>query len=85
MVNFGLAIRDAVATAFCVELEECVKVSFRSVEDIDVSAAARSFGGGGHRNAAGARLYGMSLGEAEARVAESLCRAVGAPAADHTN
>ena len=35
-----------------------IKVSFRSVEDIDVRKVAESFGGGGHRNAAGASLDG---------------------------
>lgn len=74
MVNFGLSIRGIAATALCVELEDCVKVSFRSVGDIDVSAIARSLGGGGHRNASGARVFGKNLPEAEMLIAEALCR-----------
>jgi phosphoesterase RecJ-like protein len=35
-----------------------VKVSFRSVGDVDVMLLARQFGGGGHRKAAGASLPG---------------------------
>jgi len=35
-----------------------IKVSFRSVGDIDVGKLAEGFGGGGHRNAAGASFEG---------------------------
>jgi len=35
-----------------------VKVSFRSVGDVDVAELAHRFGGGGHRKAAGASLEG---------------------------
>ena len=39
-------------------------VSLRSCGDIDVSAIAKSFGGGGHRNASGCTLKGISPSEA---------------------
>ena len=35
-----------------------IKVSFRSVGDIDVGKLAEGFGGGGHKNAAGASFDG---------------------------
>lgn len=35
-----------------------IKVSFRSVGDVDVAALARKFGGGGHTKAAGAAIVG---------------------------
>ncbi len=35
-----------------------IKVSFRSVKDIDVHKIAQNFGGGGHRNAAGCTVKG---------------------------
>lgn len=35
-----------------------IKVSFRSVGDVDVGSLAEGFGGGGHRNAAGASFDG---------------------------
>ncbi|MBI5574636.1 MAG: bifunctional oligoribonuclease/PAP phosphatase NrnA [Elusimicrobia bacterium] len=35
-----------------------VKVSFRSVKDIDVNKIAQKFGGGGHKNAAGCTIKG---------------------------
>src|SRR6266404_1443065 len=44
-----------------------VKVSFRSLGDVDVAELAHRFGGGGHRKAAGASLEG-SLAEAQAQV-----------------
>jgi phosphoesterase RecJ-like protein len=44
-----------------------VKVSFRSVGDVDVARLAAQFGGGGHRKAAGASLEG-SVPDVQARV-----------------
>jgi phosphoesterase RecJ-like protein len=44
-----------------------VKVSFRSLGDVDVAQLAQRFGGGGHRKAAGASLEG-TLAEAQGRV-----------------
>ncbi len=44
-----------------------IKVSFRSVGDIDVAELAQRFGGGGHRKAAGASLEG-ALADVQARV-----------------
>jgi phosphoesterase RecJ-like protein len=44
-----------------------IKISFRSVGDIDVARMAGQFGGGGHRKAAGASLEG-SLADVQARV-----------------
>src|SRR2546425_63253 len=44
-----------------------VKVSFRSVGDVDVAELAHRFGGGGHRKAAGASLEG-TLASAQVQV-----------------
>ena len=44
-----------------------VKISWRSRDGIDVSQLAASFGGGGHKNAAGAEVNG-SLSDVEERV-----------------
>jgi phosphoesterase RecJ-like protein len=44
-----------------------VKVSLRSVGDIDVAAFAKAYGGGGHTKAAGLSLTG-SLAEVQATV-----------------
>ncbi len=55
-----------------------VKVSLRSVPGVDVAAVAQHFGGGGHRQAAGATLAGP-LHEAEERLLAVLRAAVGEP------
>ncbi len=44
-----------------------IKVSFRSMGEVDVAALAHQFGGGGHHRAAGASLVG-SMAEVEATV-----------------
>jgi phosphoesterase RecJ-like protein len=44
-----------------------VKVSFRSMGEVDVAALARQFGGGGHHRAAGASIDGP-MAEVEAKV-----------------
>lgn len=43
------------------ELPDGVKISFRSKGQIPVNELAKDFGGNGHLNAAGARLYGKKL------------------------
>jgi phosphoesterase RecJ-like protein len=53
-----------------------VKVSLRSVAGIDVAAIAKTWGGGGHIQAAGATLM-MDLATAEAAVLPLLRRALG--------
>src|SRR5204862_7035684 len=44
-----------------------IKVSFRSMGEVDVEALAHQFGGGGHHRAAGASLPG-TMADVEARV-----------------
>ncbi|HEX6292710.1 MAG TPA: bifunctional oligoribonuclease/PAP phosphatase NrnA [Herpetosiphonaceae bacterium] len=53
-----------------------IKISLRSVPGVDVSAVAQQFGGGGHRQAAGATLDGP-LEDAERRVLAALHAAIG--------
>jgi phosphoesterase RecJ-like protein len=47
-----------------------VKVSLRSVGDVDVAAFAKPYGGGGHKHAAGVALPG-SLPEVQATILEA--------------
>jgi len=49
-VDFGLAILE--------QKPKEIFLSFRSKKDFDVSQLAKMFGGGGHRNAAGANILG---------------------------
>ena len=48
-----------------------VGISFRSKDDIDVSMIAQKIGGGGHKQASGARLV-MSLEDAKKKVIEAI-------------
>ncbi len=54
------------------------RVSSRSNSDFDVSAVCASFGGGGHRRAAGCNVYADSPEEAFRAVREAFERAIGA-------
>ncbi len=53
-VNYALSIEGVRAALLFSETESGTKVSFRSKGDTYVNEWARSFGGGGHRNASGA-------------------------------
>jgi phosphoesterase RecJ-like protein len=43
------------------ELQNGVKISFRSRDQIPINELAKEFGGNGHKNAAGARLHDVAL------------------------
>lgn len=78
IVNYAKNLAGTEAGVLLREVEGGeVKVSFRAEGAVDVDAVAQRFGGGGHRNAAGARLPGP-LAEARRRVLEELGRAVAA-------
>ncbi len=52
------------------EVEEGMKISFRSVTGVDVSLFAKELGGGGHKPAASAYIKDVSLEEAKDKVLE---------------
>ncbi|SHK08485.1 DHH family phosphoesterase [Rhodothermus profundi] len=60
-INYLLSIRGVRVALLFTEIEKGIKVSFRSKGDYHVNAWARAFGGGGHRNAAGAFVENTSL------------------------
>jgi len=53
MVNYGLSLKGVRAAVIFSEMDERVKMSFRSNSYIDVNQWARAFNGGGHLKAAG--------------------------------
>lgn len=53
-VNYALSIEGVVAAVQFLETEGGTKMSFRSKGDTHIHDWARAFGGGGHKNAAGA-------------------------------
>ena len=77
LIDHLRAIEGVVVAVFFEELlEGKVRVSMRSKsEAADVAAICQSFGGGGHKLAAGARVRG-TLAEVEERVLEAICHVV---------
>ena len=76
LINLPLSARDVQAVIMIKNLEGTTRVSLRSKGDVDVRSVAASFGGGGHRNAAGFSVDGGR--EAEARIIAAVAAAVGA-------
>ncbi len=65
---YPMSVRGVVAGILFLEMTNGLKVSFRSKGDIRINELAKEFGGNGHLNAAGARLYDVTLEEARDRV-----------------
>lgn len=63
LTQYVLSIGGVVIGMVIMEMEEGVKVSFRSKGDIPINELAKQFGGGGHKNAAGARIKKTTLTE----------------------
>jgi phosphoesterase RecJ-like protein len=63
-----MSVKGVVAGILFLELGNGVKISFRSKGDIPINELAKEFGGNGHKNAAGARLYDVSLQQVQERV-----------------
>ncbi|CAM3291303.1 bifunctional oligoribonuclease/PAP phosphatase NrnA [Rhodothermus bifroesti] len=59
--NLLLSIRGVQVALLFTEIDKGVKISFRSKGDYHVHTWARAFGGGGHRNAAGAFVTNTPL------------------------
>lgn len=62
-VNFSLSVEDVRIGLLFIELKEGFKVSFRSKGVLPINELAGEFGGGGHINAAGARVRNGNLDE----------------------
>ena len=60
-VNYGLKIKGVLASIFMKEQRpDYYRISLRSRGDVDVSAVAAGFGGGGHARASGCELEGSA-------------------------
>lgn len=72
VVNYALSIKEIVFSAFFVERDGIIKISFRSKGKFDVNQFARKhFSGGGHANAAGG-MSELSLEDTVAKFRELL-------------
>jgi phosphoesterase RecJ-like protein len=61
ILSFGRAIKDAQVVVLFKEnlgVRNEIRVNFRSQGKVDVNRIAQSFGGGGHKTASGATIYG---------------------------
>lgn len=67
-VNFCLAIENIKIGLLFFELKDGMKISFRSKGEISVNKLAAEFNGGGHTNAAGTRLFNVTLDEMRSKV-----------------
>lgn len=54
--SFLMTMKDIKAGFLIVELPDSCKISFRSKGDVRINEFAKKFGGGGHKNAAGATM-----------------------------
>ena len=70
LTHYVLSIKGVVVGLVFVELNDGVKVSFRSKGNVSVNTLAKQFNGGGHKNASGARVKGLSLQDAVNAVVE---------------
>ncbi len=69
-INYTLAIEEVKIGLFFYEVENGIKISFRSRNGIFINKLAAQFGGGGHIYAAGARLFDVTLDEYIPKVLE---------------
>jgi phosphoesterase RecJ-like protein len=76
LINIPLSVKEIQAVAFFKEISpEQYRVSLRSKGEIDVNRVANTFGGGGHRNAAGCTLDGPYV-QVRRTLLEELCRSL---------
>jgi phosphoesterase RecJ-like protein len=76
LINIPLMVKEIEAVAFFKEIEPAVyRISLRSKGGVDVNAVAKTFGGGGHKNAAGCSLNGP-YPEVRTKVLAELTRAL---------
>lgn len=70
-VNFTLSVENVVMGLLFLELKEGFKVSFRSKGQIAANKLAAEYGGGGHMNAAGARIFEGDINKYIPRILKS--------------
>ena len=72
IISIGLGIKGVEVSMLLKEVEEGVKTSLRSKNDVDVRNVAERFGGGGHIKASGAMQKGIGLEEARENLLKAL-------------
>lgn len=72
IINMILSIAGVEVAVIIKEVEDGVKGSLRSKNDIDVSKIAGVFGGGGHVKASGLKIMNVSLEEAKNKILKEI-------------
>ncbi|MEW6702895.1 MAG: bifunctional oligoribonuclease/PAP phosphatase NrnA [Bacteroidota bacterium] len=67
-VNYCLTIQNVRLGILFFELQDGIKISFRSKGKIPVNKLAYEFGGGGHTNASGVRLFETNIKEMKEKI-----------------
>lgn len=76
-IDFPRSLRSVKVAAFIKEgMEGQVAVSMRAKGDCDVAAIAKLFGGGGHRNAAGCRIFDTTIDQVRSLVKTEIQKAL---------
>lgn len=76
LVNLPLTVKEIQAVVFFKQSEgDEFRVSLRSKADIDVGAVAKTYGGGGHKNAAGCTVNGP-IAVVQQRLVEQITSAI---------
>jgi len=70
-VNYCLTIKGVEIGILIYELKDGIKISFRSKGNIPVNKLAIEFGGGGHTNASGSRLYNVTIDDIKDKIIET--------------
>ena len=71
---YPMSVQGVLIGILLLELKDGIKLSVRSRGEIPINELAKEFGGNGHLNAAGARLYGVSLEEVRSAVVRAAAR-----------
>ncbi len=66
--TYPMSVAGVAVGILFLELKDGVKISVRSRGEIPINELAKEFGGNGHKNAAGARLFGVTLAQVHQRV-----------------
>jgi phosphoesterase RecJ-like protein len=69
--SYPMSIKGVEVGILFNELKNGVKISFRSKGEIPINQLAKEFGGNGHLNAAGARVFDVSIGDILPKVLEN--------------
>ncbi|MDS0524885.1 bifunctional oligoribonuclease/PAP phosphatase NrnA [Clostridium sp. SHJSY1] len=72
IINMALNIEGVEVAVVTKEVEDGVKASLRSKNDVDVRRIAEVFGGGGHVKASGLKVSGVSIEEANSQIIKEI-------------